>query len=307
TITVDQTADTLTRPEPGGFFSHTVTVTNTSSQQLTLVSLVDEDLNGQGTCRLPQVLAPAGGTYSCTFPIVFTGNAGDSRVVTVTATAVDVSGRSAIASDSVTLTLTDVVPTITVAKAAVPSVVVEPGGQVAFAVTVANTGFEAVTVTRLVDDVQGDLDGRGTCVVGRVVPPGSTWGCSFTATVTGRGGQSETDTVGVTVVDDDGSSGSGTARATVSLTPAPPVPPAPPAPPAPAPTAPGAARARPAALVRTGVDAAGATGLALAFVVAGLAVLGLSHRGLRPSGAWPRSGWPRSAWTASRHRRRRRR
>ena len=312
TVAVEQTADVLTRPEPGGFFTHTVTVTNTSSQPLTLVALVDEDLNGRGTCRLPQTLAAGGGAYSCTFPIVFTGNAGDSRVVTVTATAVDASGRSAMGSDSVTLALTDVAPSILVTKSAAPNVMTEPGGQVLFAVRVTNTAFEAVTVTRLVDDVHGDLDGRGTCAVGGIVAPGATWDCSFTAAVTGRAGQRQTDTVGVTVVDDDGTSASGTAQATVSLSPAPP----PPAPPPPAPSAPPAptfakaaitpagAGARGASLVRTGAEATGVVRLALAFVVVGLTLLGLSHRALRPSAVPP---WPRRArpgWNASRRRHR---
>ncbi|HEX2041460.1 MAG TPA: hypothetical protein VHF24_02380 [Acidimicrobiales bacterium] len=105
TITVDQGADSLTRPAPGGTFLSSVSVTNTSGQPLTLVSLVDDDLNGRGTCRLPQPLQP-GGTYSCTFPIEFFGNAGDTRTFTTTATAVDAAGRQAVATDSITLTLT---------------------------------------------------------------------------------------------------------------------------------------------------------------------------------------------------------
>jgi hypothetical protein len=105
TITVDQGADSLTKPAPGGTFLSSVSVTNTSGQPLTLVSLVDDDLNGRGTCRLPQPLQP-GGTYSCTFPIEFFGNAGDTRTFTTTATAVDAAGRQAVATDSITLTLT---------------------------------------------------------------------------------------------------------------------------------------------------------------------------------------------------------
>jgi hypothetical protein len=72
---------------------------------LNLVSLVDDDLNGKGTCRLPQPLQP-GGTYSCTSPIEFFGNAGDSRTFTSTATAVAPFGRQAVGTDSITLSIT---------------------------------------------------------------------------------------------------------------------------------------------------------------------------------------------------------
>jgi hypothetical protein len=319
TISVDQTVGSPTRPEPGGTFSHAVTVTNTSSEPLTLVSLADEDLNGQGTCRLPQVLGPDGGSYSCAFPTAFTGNAGDSRVVTVTATAVDAQGRQASASDSVTLTLVDVPPTITLTKTATPSTLAAPGGTFTFAVTVTNTSFEPVTLARLVDDVSGDLDGRGTCSVGRVLAPGAASSCSFTDAVTGQAGQSQTDTVSVTATDDDGSSATAAASATVSLTPAPPAAavtaaplgtpgPAPISAPAPAPAPAPISTPTPTAgatvavagsvpavagpaLALTGSEQSGPTRLALALVAAGLAVVVLSTRSWRRAPVWLRPSW----------------
>ena len=70
------------------------------------------------------------------------------------------------AQDSATVTITDVAPTATVTKTASPTSVDEPGGNVTFSVTVSNTGTaESVSLTALVDDVHGDLNGQGTCSV----------------------------------------------------------------------------------------------------------------------------------------------
>ncbi|MEZ4660430.1 MAG: hypothetical protein R2911_22975 [Caldilineaceae bacterium] len=48
-----------------------------AAEPVTLTSLVDDvhgDLNGQGTCGLPQALA-IGGTYDCAFSATVFGNA----------------------------------------------------------------------------------------------------------------------------------------------------------------------------------------------------------------------------------------
>jgi len=210
-------------PEPGGTFTGRVSVTNTGTEAVTLIALADEDLNGVGTCIVPQTLMP-GATYSCTFPIVFTGNAHDTKTIRVTATVVDAAGRQLVSTDSFVLTLADVVPTLAVTKTADSTTRSSPGGRYTYRVTVTNTSNESVTIIGLVDDVHGDLNGTGTCAVGTVLPAaGGTYRCSFEATFTGVSGDRQTDKVTATVVDDDTSTGSASSSATVAISSPPPV------------------------------------------------------------------------------------
>jgi uncharacterized repeat protein (TIGR01451 family) len=115
----------------------------------------------------------------------------------------------------------DVAPTaadISVVKTATPDSVGEPGGAVTFAVTIENNASEPLTLTTLNDDVHGDLDGQGTCVLPQTIPVGSSYACSFTAQVTGNAGDSETDTITATLTDDEGNPVQDSDSATVSIT-----------------------------------------------------------------------------------------
>ncbi len=226
TIDVDKTASPLTRPEPGGDFTFTVVVTNTSIEPVTITSLTDDiygNLNGRGTCATGAVLAANGGTYTCTFVGSFTGNAGAAQTDVVTATAVDDDGTPATANDDATVTILDVVPDITVEKDATPASRPEPGGDFTFPVRVTNTGSETVTITQLVDDIYGNLNGRGTCATGAVLAPGASYTCSFTGSFTGNAGASQTDTVTATAVDDENNPVTDSDTATVTLTGVPPL------------------------------------------------------------------------------------
>jgi len=97
-------------------------------------------------------------------------------------------------------------PSLEVEKRATPETLQEPGGPVIFFVSVGNTSSDTdpLILTSLVDDVHGDLDGRGTCFVPQVIAPGTTYACRFIATVTGVDDYVETDVVTATAEDDDG-------------------------------------------------------------------------------------------------------
>ena len=78
TIKVDKSASPDSRPEPGGSFTYTVKVTNTSDEAVTVTSLSDDkfgDLDGEGTCAIGAELDPDE-SYTCTFSGSVTGNAG---------------------------------------------------------------------------------------------------------------------------------------------------------------------------------------------------------------------------------------
>jgi uncharacterized repeat protein (TIGR01451 family) len=100
---------------------------------------------------------------------------------------------------------------------------------VTFTVVVRNTSaVDAVTVDTLVDNVYGDLNGKGNCgaLIGKVLQPDDhasggpdEASCSFTGAVTGPGGSSHTDVVTVTGHDDDGAELTAQDDATVTITP----------------------------------------------------------------------------------------
>jgi LruC domain-containing protein len=110
-------------------------------------------------------------------------------------------------------------PVINVTKTANPITVTEPGGEVTFTVVVENQSnpLDPVTITSLVDDIHGDLNGQGTCSVPQTIQPGDSYTCTFTATVSGNIGYSETDTVTATGTDDEGTPVSDSDDATVTV------------------------------------------------------------------------------------------
>jgi uncharacterized repeat protein (TIGR01451 family) len=219
-VAVVVTAAPASLPEPGGTFRFTITVTNTSFEPVIVTALVDSvhgDLNGRGTCATGAVVAPNGGTYTCAFDSDFRGRGGDVRASLVTVTAVDDDGTTARGSDDATVRLSPL-PRIAVTKTATPATLPEPGGTFTFTATVTNIGPQPVILASLVDDVYGDLAGRGTCSPGVRLAAGGAYTCSFGGSFFGNARASQTDTITATAVDDLGVTGVSRAAATVTIT-----------------------------------------------------------------------------------------
>ncbi len=107
-VMVAKAASPSSRPAPGGTFQFTVTVTNTSPEDVTLSTLTDSvygDLNGRGSCTTGATIAPSA-SYTCSFTGEFTGQAGDSETDVVTATVTDATDQTASDSDNATVTIT---------------------------------------------------------------------------------------------------------------------------------------------------------------------------------------------------------
>ena len=239
-IEVTKTANPETLPEPGGPVEFTVQVKNNSAttDPVTITSLVDDpdgagpaeaiNLNGKGSCSVPQVIQP-GDTYTCKFTRTVSGNAGDSKTDVVTASGHDDDGHEVSDDDDATVRLTDVPSSIAVEKTASPTSMPAPGGPVTFTVVVKNTSeVDSVTIDKVDDNVYGDLAGKGTCgaLIGKVLQPNDHAAggpdeatCSFTASVTGPGGSTHTDVVTVTGHDDDQQPVTAHDDATVAITP----------------------------------------------------------------------------------------
>ncbi|HLF41598.1 MAG TPA: hypothetical protein VI854_09025 [Acidimicrobiia bacterium] len=223
-VTVDKTVAPGSLPEPGGDFTFTVEVTNTSAEDVTITSL-DDDVYGDlaampGDCDdiIGDTLAPAA-SATCSFTGNFTGNAGDSETDTVTVVVTDDDDETGTDTDDATVSLTGVAPSVTVDKTASPLSLPEPGGDFTFTVVVTNTSSEDVTITSLTDSIYdlGAVVGDCDDLVGDILAPTASATCTFTGNFTGVAGDSETDTVTVVVTDDDAQTATDTDDATVSI------------------------------------------------------------------------------------------
>jgi len=228
-ISVTKTATPGNVLEPGGLVSFSVTINNTSlasSDPVTIDTLNDKrpspggtvtSLQGVGDCSVPQTIA-AGGSYSCSFDLLVTGNAGDSESDLATASGNDDDGNAVSASDDATVTINDVPSSIQLLKSAAPDTLDEPGGSVIFNLTVNNlSSVDTVTINSLTDTVFGDLDGVGDCSVPRIIAPGNSYNCSFTADLEGEPGAPHMNVATASGVDDDGNPVSDNDGATVNF------------------------------------------------------------------------------------------
>jgi hypothetical protein len=220
-ITVVKAASPTSVPETGGNVTFTFLVTNINSEDVTLDSLVDDvfgNLNGQGTCSIPQALAASGGTYSCSITAFLSSDSLTPHVNVVTAEASDDDGNTATDNDDATVTFVDVLPDITVVKTASPTSVPETGGDVTFTFVVTNHNGEDVSLDSLVDDVFGDLNGQGDCVVPQTLAAsGGQYSCSITKFLASDTLTAHTNVVTAVASDDDGNTDEDSDPATVTF------------------------------------------------------------------------------------------
>ncbi len=187
TIAVIKLPEPAAVSEPGANVTFTVSVQNTSPEDVSLTSLVDSvygDLNGQGSCVLPQTIAPDA-SYTCTFTKLISGDAGSSHTNIVTGTASDNDGNPVDDTGTATVTVNDVLPTVTLDKSVTPDSLPEPGGVFTYTLTITNTSVEPVTITTLIDS--NALSPECDALVGDVLAPDETVSCQYTVTQTEAG------------------------------------------------------------------------------------------------------------------------
>ena len=181
-IEVTKTASPTSVVETGGSVTFTFSVKNKAPENFILSSLVDDtygDLNGQGTCAVPQTIA-AGATYSCTLTKTLSSDNLITHVDVLTATGRDPEGNPGSGSDDATVTFTDVLPSVTVTKTASPSVLPESGGNVTFTFVVKNESLETFYLSSITDDKFGDLNGKGSCLAPQTIAGLGTYTCVYT-------------------------------------------------------------------------------------------------------------------------------
>ncbi len=197
--------------EPGGDVQFTVSIENTSvsSDPVTINTLYDSvhgNLNGQGDCGVPVIIAPLE-THTCTFNAFVGGLPNTNETDIVTADGVDDEGTTVTGSASANVAINDVPSSIELIKIGAVEIIDEPGGNVEFTYTVTNkSAVDTVTIDSLVDVVGGEtrnLDGAGSCAVPFDLAPGTSRECKATFFVGGNAGESVTNTSTASGLDDD--------------------------------------------------------------------------------------------------------
>jgi hypothetical protein len=222
-------------PEPGGDVTYSVEVWNDGETDLVVTALSDDqvagnDLNGLGTCALPQSI-PVGTAYRCEYHQVIDGRYPLSVVNTVTANASAPStGDTVSGSDSATVTLTDTPVNLDIRKLARPRILSQAGGDVTYRAVIENhSPVKSVSLTSLVDNYHGDVSTDCNMSVASpvVLAPGVAIECDFIRTVPDASQPAPTeypafitDTVTVTGKADNGADVSESATEVVLLLPA---------------------------------------------------------------------------------------
>ena len=209
--------------EPGGTVQYDVLVANLSPTPVVLQSLEDDlygDMNGKGSCSVPQTLSGVNSLYFCAFQEQVIGQPGDSITDTITATGEDgLPTRTLLtAQDSATVTITDLGSAIVVNKVANPEFIAEPGGNITYDVQIQNTSpVDTVTITSLLDSLVFGAVPDPDCAVPFDLLPNQSINCDYTWPVSGNSGDTITNVVEATGKDDDGRIVFDTGAATVTI------------------------------------------------------------------------------------------
>jgi hypothetical protein len=229
-MTVVKSVEPGSLAEPGGNFTFTVRVNNTSAiDDLSLTALLD-DIYGDITqvqgkiistnCAVPQTILQ-GSFYQCSFTVTELQSPGWSQTDVVTATANDDEGNILTKKDTAIIEVTNVPSSITLVKTVSPTSLNEPGGDVTYTYSVTNDStVDSVSIDSLIDDKLGNLDGQGDC---DVTPPqtlaanGGNYTCQVTTALVGNAEDVITNEATASGQDDDGTPVSDKDTATVNI------------------------------------------------------------------------------------------
>lgn len=179
-IEVTKTGSVATLPETGGSVTFIVVVKNKAVENFQLTSLSDDkfgNLNGVGTCAVPQTIS-ASGEYSCSFTKELSSDSLTAHTNTVTAAGQDPEGNQTSATDNETVTFTDVLPDISLSKSVDPAMVLWSGGNVNYKFRITNLTLEPVTISTFTDD-KVTLSSECLALVGTVIAPSSYVECAI--------------------------------------------------------------------------------------------------------------------------------
>ena len=212
--------------ESGNTVIFRLAVFNTSARDTITITTMQDDvfgnLDGQGDCSVPSLVVP-GNSYSCTFPGIVAGAAGTRHTNTIQVTANDARSRMTSGSDNTTIDLVAApvsIGTAEISNVALTGAVIEPGEDVTMRVDIFNTGSANVTITAMIDDVFGNIDGQGSCALPQIVPQNPDSGvytCTYPALITGTSGSIHSNTLTATGSDTSGNPINSTDTTTVEI------------------------------------------------------------------------------------------
>ena len=217
TVTLDKSVDDDSKPEPGGVFTYTLKVTNTSSETVTITALTDDHTLSAGCLALVGQTLSAGRREELHLPgqlhrrgkLPEHGRGHRRRR----------RGYRGRDDDDATVTVTDVLPTVSLDKVVVGDASKpEPGGDFTFRLTITNPSVESVTIDALTDTnalSQACLD-----LIGDSLAPGASVSCEYPVGHADPG--TYPNTASVTVSDDEGHEANDTDDASVAVSDVPP-------------------------------------------------------------------------------------
>ncbi|MEZ4709523.1 MAG: hypothetical protein R3A44_20100 [Caldilineaceae bacterium] len=209
---------------PSGEVNYTFTVVNQEAEPLELTELTDQflgNLDGVGTCLVPQSLGAAGSStdaYSCTFSTLVSGNAGDQISREISGRAVDNEGSNNREARLAKVNILAVSSSLSITKSADPTSVPETGGNVDYIVTIRNVSSDIITIDSVIDDKFGDIALSCSPLISQPLAPNDSTTCSFVREVKGDFGASHVSTTTVEATDNANRALIGGASASVSFT-----------------------------------------------------------------------------------------
>jgi uncharacterized repeat protein (TIGR01451 family) len=218
------------RPEPGGLFTYTLTITNTATEAVQIIGLTDTyPLSSACNALLtaPTLNLDPGEVVSCAYTVNLTQLGAYLNEAAVTVSEMTLSHPSdtldvASAQATATAMVVNLPSSLTVAKRAQPTALSAPGGTVTFMLVVTNTSaVDVITLTTIKEDETNDgsddltLTASEQCTT-TTLAPGATTTCIFQRSVTGALGVYTSKST-VTALDDDNQTIQSSATATVHL------------------------------------------------------------------------------------------
>ncbi len=136
-VTLSKTVLPATLPEPGGVFTYTLSITNTSTEAVTITALTDDNPLSAACNALVGTSLGASATTSCTYTVSQTeaGTYPNDASVTVE----DNEGNPASSSSSASVSVTDALPAVMLDKSVTPAILPIPGGLFTYTLTITNT------------------------------------------------------------------------------------------------------------------------------------------------------------------------
>ena len=228
TVSLAKTVTPASRPEPGGVFTFTLTITNTSTEPVRLTLLTDDYPLSAACLALINSEMAAGDVAQCRYTVIRSQPGVYANTANVTVREIEQNHPSdedhdASDSASASFTVIDLPSSLAATKSARPSALPAPGGPVTYTLHITNTSpIDSVTLNTIAVDDNNDgvnnvfFNAANRCNA-TALAPGAAALCTYVRTVAGAAGAAIASKATISGVDDDGDAVSASATTTVYL------------------------------------------------------------------------------------------